>query len=209
MITRVSDGQWHALADDLVVGRGDAVLRPDDRLFVSIDAWHDPVFDRLAAAMLAELPGPLHTMADADDPATVAGWQRAGFAVRRRERTYTLVPAEVPAAPPVAGVTFTADGDGFRAEAGGPEAGTVRFLAMMKDNGKPRIARIVHLEVGARWRRRGIGRALLSHALNDLHARGFTIASADVDDTDTAAVRLLESAGARLESTALELTWPN
>ncbi|MGH8880785.1 MAG: GNAT family N-acetyltransferase, partial [Stackebrandtia sp.] len=61
MITRVADGQWHALDDDLVVGRGYAAHRPDGRLFAGIDAWHDATFDRLAEAMLAELPAPLYT----------------------------------------------------------------------------------------------------------------------------------------------------
>ncbi|WP_308445502.1 hypothetical protein [Streptomyces rubradiris] len=32
------------------------------RLYISIDAWHDTAFDRLAAAMLAELPAPLYTL---------------------------------------------------------------------------------------------------------------------------------------------------
>ncbi|MFD4621528.1 GNAT family N-acetyltransferase, partial [Streptomyces sp. NPDC058475] len=32
MITRVADRQWHALDDDLVVGRGHAEHRPDGRL---------------------------------------------------------------------------------------------------------------------------------------------------------------------------------
>ena len=48
VITRVADRQWHALDDDLVVGCGYAEHRPDGRLFVSIDAWHDATFDRLA-----------------------------------------------------------------------------------------------------------------------------------------------------------------
>ena len=32
VITRVADGQWHALEDDLVVGRGHAVRRPDGQI---------------------------------------------------------------------------------------------------------------------------------------------------------------------------------
>ena len=66
VITRVADRQWHALDDDLVVGRGDAEYRPDGRLFVSIAAWHEAAFDRLAEAMLAELPSPVHTVVDGD-----------------------------------------------------------------------------------------------------------------------------------------------
>jgi hypothetical protein len=64
VITRVAERQWHALDDDLVVGRGDASPRPDGRLFLSIDAWHDDVFTHLAQAMLAALPRPLYTVVD-------------------------------------------------------------------------------------------------------------------------------------------------
>ncbi|WP_069768666.1 N-acetyltransferase [Streptomyces sp. LUP30] len=90
MITRVADRQWHALDDDLVVGRGHAEHRPDGRLFVSVDAWHDAAFDRLAQAMLTELPAPLHTVVDEADVELTAAWRRAGFSVRRREWEYVV-----------------------------------------------------------------------------------------------------------------------
>ncbi|MER7478722.1 GNAT family N-acetyltransferase [Streptomyces sp. NPDC126510] len=90
MITRVADRQWHALDDDLVVGRGHAHHRPDGRLFVSIDAWHDVAFDRLAEVMVAELPTPLYTVVDEADAELTAGWRRAGFTVRRREWEYAV-----------------------------------------------------------------------------------------------------------------------
>ncbi|MEV5597419.1 GNAT family N-acetyltransferase [Streptomyces sp. NPDC052496] len=90
VITRVADRQWHALEDDLVVGRGHAEHRPDGRLFVSVDAWHDAAFDRLAEAMLAHLPAPLYTVADEADTELTAGWRRAGFTVRRREWEYAV-----------------------------------------------------------------------------------------------------------------------
>ena len=90
MITRVADRQWHALDDDLVVGRGHAQHRPDGRLFVSVDAWHDAAFDRLAQAMLAELPAPLYTVVDEADVELTAAWRRAGFTVRRREWEYVV-----------------------------------------------------------------------------------------------------------------------
>ncbi|WP_327434569.1 GNAT family N-acetyltransferase [Streptomyces sp. NBC_01236] len=90
MITRVADRQWHALDDDLVVGRGHAEHRPDGRMFVSIDAWHDAAFDRLAEAMLAELPAPLYTVVDESDIELTAGWRRAGFTIRRREWEYVV-----------------------------------------------------------------------------------------------------------------------
>ncbi|MFD7878241.1 GNAT family N-acetyltransferase [Streptomyces sp. NPDC059766] len=114
VITRVADRQWHALDDDLVVGRGHAQHRPDGRLFVSIDAWHDATFDRLAEAMLAQLPAPLHTVVDEADTGLTAGWRRAGFTVRRREWEYA-VPTDpqltgLGAVLPPAGVTIVPAG---------------------------------------------------------------------------------------------------
>ncbi|MFI0797297.1 GNAT family N-acetyltransferase [Micromonospora rubida] len=90
VITRVADRQWHALHDGLVVGRTYAEYRPDGRLFVSIDAWHDATFDQLAEVMLAELPAPLYTVVDEADVELTACWRRAGFAVRRREWEYDV-----------------------------------------------------------------------------------------------------------------------
>ncbi|MDX2591512.1 GNAT family N-acetyltransferase [Streptomyces sp. WI03-4A] len=115
VITRVADRQWHALEDDLVVGRGHALHRPDGRLFVSIDAWHDTAFDRLAEAMLAELPSPLYTVVDEADIELTAGWQRAGFTVRRREWEYA-VPTDprvtgLEAVLPPSGVTIVPAGE--------------------------------------------------------------------------------------------------
>jgi hypothetical protein len=93
VVTRVSDTQWHAVEDDLTVGRGVASRRPDGRLFVSIDAWHGAVFDRLADAMLAHLPAPLYTVVDETDHDSRSAWERAGFATARREWGY-LVPTD-------------------------------------------------------------------------------------------------------------------
>jgi len=89
-VAHVAPGQWHALEDDLVVGRGAMSQRPDGRMFVSIDAWHDTAFDRLAEAMLAALPRPLHTMVDEAEIDLTGRWLRAGFAVRRREWEYAV-----------------------------------------------------------------------------------------------------------------------
>ena len=89
-ITRVSDNHWHALDDDVVVGRGHARSRPDGRLFVSIDAWYDATFDRIAEAMVADLPAPLHTVVDDADVDLTASWLRAGFRVRRREWEFSV-----------------------------------------------------------------------------------------------------------------------
>ncbi|GAA1226301.1 GNAT family N-acetyltransferase [Kitasatospora nipponensis] len=93
VVTRVEERAWHALADDQVVGRGDVALRPDGRTFLSIDAWDEAVFDRIAHTMLADLPTPLYTVVDEADRGLTAGWERAGFTVRRREWEY-LVPTD-------------------------------------------------------------------------------------------------------------------
>jgi GNAT superfamily N-acetyltransferase len=90
VVSRVAPGQWHALEDDLVVGRGATSKRLDGRMFVSIDAWHGAAFDRLAEAMLAVLPRPLHTVVDEADLDLTARWQRAGFTIRRREWEYSV-----------------------------------------------------------------------------------------------------------------------
>lgn len=113
LISRVAPNQWHALEDDLVVGRGAMTPRPDGRMFVSIDAWHDAAFDRLADAMRADLPRPLHTVVDEADLDLAAQWRRAGFTTRRREWEYA-VPTDpratgLGAAPPP-GVTVLALG---------------------------------------------------------------------------------------------------
>jgi hypothetical protein len=114
LISRVASGQWHALEDDLVVGRGEASRRPDGRMFVSIDAWHGVAFDRLAEAMLAALPRPLHTVVDEADLDLTVQWQRAGFTTRRREWEYA-VPTDpratrLDSALPPPGVTIKAFG---------------------------------------------------------------------------------------------------
>ncbi|MFI2645597.1 GNAT family N-acetyltransferase [Streptomyces sp. NPDC018610] len=98
-ITRVAETRWLAVEDDREVGRGDAVRRPDGRMFVSVDAWRGPVFDRLAAAMVADLPTPLHVVVGESDRAVAAAWERAGFTTGRREREYA-----VPTDPSVTGL---------------------------------------------------------------------------------------------------------
>jgi ribosomal protein S18 acetylase RimI-like enzyme len=90
VIKRVAERQWHAVESDQVVGRGDTSRRPDGRIFLSIDSWHDAVFDRLADAMLADLPRPLYTVVDEADLDLTSCWQRAGFATRRREWEYVV-----------------------------------------------------------------------------------------------------------------------
>jgi GNAT superfamily N-acetyltransferase len=100
VITRVAERQWHALDDDLVVGRGDASARPDGRVFLSIDAWHDDVFARLAEAMLAALPRPLYTVVDEADLDLRTRWVQAGLTTRRREWEYVMSSGGDGAVPP-------------------------------------------------------------------------------------------------------------
>ncbi|WP_319943261.1 GNAT family N-acetyltransferase [Nocardia aurantia] len=78
------------MADDLVVGRAEASRRPDGRVFLSIDAWHEAVFDRLAEAMVPNLPTPLHTIVDEVDIDLRTAWERAGFTAGRREWEYLV-----------------------------------------------------------------------------------------------------------------------
>ena len=90
VITRLAERRWHAVRDDLVVGRGVASVRPDGRIFLSIDSWHSAVFDQLAEAMLTDLPTPLYTVVDEVDHESTSGWVRAGFTTGRREWEYVV-----------------------------------------------------------------------------------------------------------------------
>jgi ribosomal protein S18 acetylase RimI-like enzyme len=90
IVTRVADTEWHALADGEPVGSANALHRSDGRMFLSIDAWDDAVFDRLAAAVPADLPGPLWTVVDEADTDLRSRWERAGFTTARREWEYVL-----------------------------------------------------------------------------------------------------------------------
>ncbi|MFJ2580776.1 GNAT family N-acetyltransferase [Kitasatospora aureofaciens] len=115
VVTRVAEQQWHALADDQVVGRGDVLRRPDGRIFLSIDSWHGAVFDRLADAMLADLPRPLYTVVDEADRDLTSSWERVGFTIRRREWEY-VVPTDprvtgLDAGQPPSGVTIVPAGE--------------------------------------------------------------------------------------------------
>ncbi|MGH6657521.1 MAG: GNAT family N-acetyltransferase, partial [Actinocrinis sp.] len=75
LINRVADAHWHAVQDDLVVGRGDTCRRSDGRTFVSIDAWRGAVFDQLADALSADLPTPLYRVVDEADLDLTGGWE--------------------------------------------------------------------------------------------------------------------------------------
>ncbi|MFF4159243.1 GNAT family N-acetyltransferase [Streptomyces sp. NPDC001678] len=139
VVTRVSDTQWHAVEDDRVVGHGDASRRPDGRLFVSVDAWHDAVFDRIAETMLTDLPAPLYTVVDEADHDSRSAWERAGFTTARREWGY-----HVPTDPRVTGLGSVRPPSGVTiVPAGEAEEGPLRAL--------DRVVRD-EVEAGAGWR---------------------------------------------------------
>ena len=247
VITRVAERQWHAVADDRVVGRGGASPRPDGRIFLSIDSWHGAVFDQLAEAMLGVLPTPLYTVVDEADLELTSSWTRAGFTTRRREWEY-LVPTdprvtELGSVPTPSGVTIEPVGAAqegplrevyatIRAEveatvgwesmpaevihrpspavlydpskyAVAAESG--RYVGLVRAIPRRRHARIGLIAVRADRRRRGIARALLAQMLGSLHHRGIEAASAEVDESNAAAMALFESAGARRAGSNLEL----
>jgi ribosomal protein S18 acetylase RimI-like enzyme len=242
LISRVAPGQWHALEDDLVVGRGEASRRSDGRMFISIDAWHGAAFDLLAEAMLAALPRPLHTVVEEADLDLTVQWQRAGFTTRRREWEYA-VPTDPRATnldsalPP--GLTVMAFGSVLEAplraldstirdevEAGpgwydmpaevlvrpvlDPSKYTVaarsgQYVGLLRVATVTRLPRIGLIAVRADRQRRGIARALLAHALGALHRIGKETASAEVTESNMAAMALFEGIGAWRTGSNLEL----
>lgn len=109
-ISRVADNQWHAVENDLVVGRGHASRRLDGRTFVSIDTWRGAVFELLAEVIVADRPETLYTVVDENDQELTAGWGRAGFVSWRRELEY-VVPTDLRATPAPPGVTIVPLGE--------------------------------------------------------------------------------------------------
>ncbi|MEW2416363.1 GNAT family N-acetyltransferase [Streptomyces sp. NPDC046866] len=247
MVDRVSETQWQAVSGGRTVGHGDVAQRSDGRLFVSIDVWQDEAFGRLAAAILADLPAPLHALVDEADPDLRSRWEQAGFTLARREGEYVLStdPYETGLAAVRApeGVTVLpgaeADEELLRAldraireeveaavgwrtmpaevlpcPAGALPLDPARYTVAVRDGvyaGLVRVvpvrrrARIGLVAVRAGHHRRGIGRALLAHALGSLHAVGIGSAWAEVDASNTAAIKLLERIGARRAGSNLEL----
>jgi ribosomal protein S18 acetylase RimI-like enzyme len=242
VITRPADSQWHALADDLVVGRAEASRRPDGRIFLSVDAWHDTVFHQLAEAMLTALPRPLHTVVDEADVDLTAQWRSAGFTTRRREWEY-VIPTDpiitgLGSAPPPRDVTIVTAGEARESllrdvdqairdercpampaevlpRPGGvmvldPSRYTAaehqgRYVGLLRLAPLPQRPRIGLIAVRSGLRRRGIGRAMLADVLTTLHRRGVETASADVHESNEAALTLVEGVRARRVSSNLEL----
>lgn len=235
VVTRVADRQWQAVADDQVVGRGEASQRPDGRLFLSIDAWHDAVFDQLAEAMLPTLPRPLYTVVDEVDHDLTSNWERAGFTTRRREWEY-VVPTDIDAVAPPPAVTIMrpaeaplraldrAIRDEVEATVGWQEmpaevvhhppldlskytvaAVSGEYVAMVRLAAVTRQPRIGLIAVRSGHQRRGIGRALLAHVLGSLHSRGVRTATAEVIESNKAATALFDGVAARRAGSNLEL----
>ncbi|MFK4084642.1 GNAT family N-acetyltransferase [Kribbella sp. NPDC020789] len=232
-VSRVAENQWHAVENDLVVGRGHASRRLDGRTFVSIDTWRDPVFDRLATAMLADQAEPLYTVVDETDHALTANWQLAGFRVWRREHEL-VVPTRPASAPPSLLIT-SAEEEPLReleqalrdeldwrtmpAEIlpwqGGtrpldPSKYTVaqrnnQYVGLLRLATHTRQPRIGLIAVRAGERRTGVGRELLAHVLAELHRAGVESVAAEINDTNDAALALFESFGARRTGSNLEL----
>ncbi|WP_433003982.1 GNAT family N-acetyltransferase [Kribbella sp. CA-294648] len=242
-VVRVADNQWHAVENDLVVGRGHASRRLDGRTFLSIDTWRGAVFDRLADAMLTDHPAPLYTMVDETDRDVTAGWERAGFTNWRREREF-VVPTDPRitglTAPPPPGVVIEKAAEGplreldraIRSEVrstvgwqtmpaevlpwqGGttpidPSKYTVavregRYVGLVRLATMTRQPRIGLIAVLAGERRRGVARALLGQVLADLHRSGVETVSAEVDESNEAAMGLFQRIGARRTGGNLEL----
>lgn len=252
-VTRVGETQWLARDGDLEVGRGDLTRRPDGRVFVSVDAWEGAVFDRIAAAMVADLPVPVHVVVDENDRESLAAWERVGLVVGRREREYVVatdpavtglgptgpgavrapegvrivplgqaretplreldravraqieatvgwrtMPAEVVPLPP--GVTVVDPAHYAVAEVDGRYIGMVRVAPVTR---RPRIGLIAVL---AEERRRGVGRALLAEVLGELHRAGTETVWAEVDESNTAALALIESVSAHRSGGFVEMT---
>lgn len=231
-VTRVSRSCWHALDDDRVIGRGEVSSRPDGRSFVSIDVWRDDAFGRLADAMLPALPAPLYTVVDEQDAELTSRWRAAGFSVRRREwecliPTGPARPSDVPVISPELAPLSELDraireeveaSTGWQempAELLGP--GVVdpslytvatksgRYVGLVRVTQVRRLPRIGLIAVREGERRRGVARALLGHALGSLHDRGIQTASAELNESNTAAVALFDGFGARRVGSNLEL----
>jgi ribosomal protein S18 acetylase RimI-like enzyme len=104
-VVRVTPGvHWHALEDDLVVGRAYALHRPDGRVLVSVDSWRDDVFDLLARAMADDLGSPLYTVVDDDDREHLGRWAMQGYRDHRREDEYAVPTDDRPDVPRPAGI---------------------------------------------------------------------------------------------------------
>jgi ribosomal protein S18 acetylase RimI-like enzyme len=80
-----------------------------------------------------------------------------------------------------------------------------QYVGLVRLATRTRQPRIGLIAVRTGEQRRGIARALLSHVLAGLHRSGVEAASAEVNETNAAAMGLFESFGARRTGSNLEL----
>jgi ribosomal protein S18 acetylase RimI-like enzyme len=80
-----------------------------------------------------------------------------------------------------------------------------RYVGLVRVTPVTRQPRIGLIAVRADQHRRGIARALLAHVLGSLHRSGIETASAEVNESNGAAMALFEGVGARRASSNLEL----
>jgi ribosomal protein S18 acetylase RimI-like enzyme len=80
-----------------------------------------------------------------------------------------------------------------------------RYVGLVRVVPRRRHARIGLIAVRADLCRRGIARALLAHVLGSLHRSGIETASAEVDESNGAAMALFEGVSARRATSNLEL----
>jgi ribosomal protein S18 acetylase RimI-like enzyme len=80
-----------------------------------------------------------------------------------------------------------------------------QYVGLVRVTQVARQPRIGLIAVRADQRRRGVARALLAHVLGALHRCGIQTASADVNESNTAATALFEGVGARRANSNLEL----
>lgn len=85
-------------------------------------------------------------------------------------------------------------------------AGPDRYEGLVRVVARRRHARIGLVAVRADRRRRGIGRALLVDVLAALHHSGIDTASADIDESNVAAMALFDGVGGRRVGSGLELS---
>ncbi|MFJ8039620.1 GNAT family N-acetyltransferase [Kitasatospora sp. NPDC096147] len=134
---------------------------------------------------------------EADDDALRALDRALREEIDRTTGWHTL-PAEV--APRPEGTVL---GDPRRYAVAVAEDGT--YLGLVRVAVVPRRARIGLLAVLAGSQRRGVGRALLAHALGILQVEGFPSAWAEVDESNRAAAALLDGFGAQRVGSVVEL----
>lgn len=234
-VERVADRHWHAIHDDRTVGRAEVFRRPDGRSFLSIDAWHADVFDQLARALRTDLLRPLYTIVDEADVLSTSQWQWAGFSVLRREWEYVVPTGPGSAVPPPGITIGSAEEGPLRVldrEIRAEVAATIgweempaevlsdsvcdpsryvvatlsgEYVGLLRLMSRRRHARIGLVAVRTDMRRRGVARALLSGVLESLAGQGIQTATADVKESNAAAIALFESVGGRRAGSSLEL----